>query len=105
MLYDAENKTEIIVKDTDELIRLIDNGYSKARKLNDKIKLTDILWNFGIDEREEINTMQLSDRRTEQIIELYLFFRNSPERAFDPIPKIWFDSVIMLNNIFQVRLF
>ena len=48
--------------------------------------------------------MQIVDKRTSDILKIYEFYKNSPDRAFDPIPKIWFESVQILNKI-QPRLF
>ena len=48
--------------------------------------------------------MQIMDKRTSDILKLYEFYKNSPEKAFEPIPSIWFESVIILNKI-QPKLF
>jgi len=70
---------------------------------NDKeLKLDDALFNFCFE--DEIDTAQLSDRRTEDIIMNYQFYKNVPHIPFDN--QIWFESVIMLNKIFEPqRLF
>jgi len=54
-------------------------------------------------EEQGIEGMQLMDNRTAQIIESYLFYKSSPQSAFDN--RAWFESVIMLNAILEVRLF
>lgn len=48
--------------------------------------------------------MQIVDKRTSDILKLYEFYKNSPEKAFDPIPYIWFESVIILRKT-ELRLF
>lgn len=48
--------------------------------------------------------MQIIDKRTIDILKTYEFYKNSPEKAFDPIPAIWFEAVVILNRL-TPRLF
>ncbi len=69
----------------------------------EKAKLDDALFNFCIGESEEINNIQLMDKRSEDILMNYEFYKNAPNLAFNN--QVWFESVIMLNKILQVKLF
>lgn len=77
----------------------------KALPSDHKKKLEQALWECGIEKDGDIGTAQLLDHRTIDIIKNYLAFQKDPMRPFnDDPPKIWFESVIDLQNIFQQRL-
>lgn len=85
-----------------ELLELIDRTYTQMksledRKLVDRIELKHVLDNIGLD-----NTMQLSDKRTLQILKEYEFYKQAPHLGFDN--QAWFESVVLLNKI-QPRMF
>jgi len=71
---------------------------------DDKVELKQAFNKLSIWEGEEIEPMQIMDKRTSDILRLYEFYKNSPEKAFEDVPHIWFESVIILNKI-QPRLF
>ena len=54
-------------------------------------------------EEQDIPTTQLLDHRTAQILEDYLFYRSAPHLGMDN--RVWKESVIILNHIFEQRLF
>ena len=58
----------------------------------------DICWKYGIG--EDIDSFQLTDDRTMQLIETFQFYMNSPKDAFENLTKIWWDSYITINNIY-----
>jgi len=102
-IFDGMNRTYLNVKDSDELVELIDKKYSELKEIKKNPDLyEDVLWNFGIGEDEKINTVQLCDNRTLFLIKNYLFYRNNPSQAFNN--KAWFDSVIQLNSIYNVQI-
>jgi hypothetical protein len=71
---------------------------------DDKVELKQVFNKLNIWEGEEIEPMQIVDKRTFDILNLYEFYKNSPDRAFDNPPQLWFDSVVILNKT-QPRLF
>lgn len=93
------------INSSDELIELLDK---KMGELPDdhKKKLEQALFDLCIGDKEEINTAQISDERTIDIIRNYLAFQKDPMRPFnDDPPAIWFEAVLILQNIFQQRIF
>lgn len=53
---------------------------------------------------DEIDTMQLTDDRTIEIIAMYEYYKDDPSRAFLDPPDIWFESVNLLRKT-EPRLF
>ena len=99
-----KKKREIIIKDDDELLDIITDTFTELKAFDEKAEIKHAFNKLGIWEGEEIQPMQICDNRTLQILDTYEFYKNSPDKAFNPIPHIWFDSVIILNKI-QPRLF
>ncbi len=95
-LYDGEYKREVEIKNEDELIELIDERLKKRTKLSKAVKLEDILWNFCIGEQEEIGTIQLFDKRTEQLNELYWIYFRTPDKFNN---KPWYETLGLLNYL------
>jgi len=48
--------------------------------------------------------MQIVDERTFEILQTYSFYKYSPEKAFNPIPQVWFEAYNILTNT-EPRLF
>lgn len=71
---------------------------------DDKVELKQAFNKLSIWEGEEIEPMQILDKRTSDILKIYEFYKNSPDRAFQEIPNIWFESVQILNKL-QPKLF
>jgi hypothetical protein len=65
-------------------------------KMKGKIKITDALWVFNIED-----TMMLADERTMDILQKYDFLQNATHLINNPV---WFESVILLNKL-KPRLF
>ena len=85
------------IKDHKELFEIIEHEQEGLKKVDKK--LHHIIQDLGID------TIQVCDRRTLSILENYLYY-SSP--ATGPAPfdsKLWFESVLMLNNILTPRMF
>ncbi len=51
--------------------------------------LNTAFFNLGINEDE---TAIIADARTLDLINTYSFYKNSPEKAFNPITQIWFEA-------------
>ncbi len=51
--------------------------------------LNTALFSLGISEDE---TACIADHRTLDLINTYFFYKHSPEKAFNPITRIWFDA-------------
>ena len=98
------NKEDRIINNDDELIDLIYVTYEELKRLDKKAELKHAFNQLDIWENEDIQPMQIMDKRTMDIISTYQFYQNSPEKAFNPIPNIWFESVIILNRL-KPRLF
>lgn len=75
----------------DDLILAVDEEHTERKKLNNKIKIIDTLWAFGLNE----NTIALADRRTIKLIQMYEFYKYSPHLM--PY-KIFFDTVGILRG-------
>ena len=94
----------------DELVDSVFDEYQSRLKLNKKdVKITDVLWFFGItDNKGNGNTMCLADVRTIDILGKYDFLQASP--CIDEMIKnlvntnIWFEAVKILSKI-KPRLF
>lgn len=49
---------------------------------------------------DEIDTAQLTDNRTMDVLSMYEYYKNDPSKAFgDDPPHIWFESVNLLRKI------
>ena len=73
------------------------------KKTAEAILYEDILWNFGIQDDEDVTPINLIDRRTEALIEDYLYYKNNPTANRES--RIWKESFILLDKVLQVRLF
>jgi hypothetical protein len=61
--------------------------------------LNTALFNLGI-----TDSACIADVRTMDLINTYTFYKNSPEKAFDPLTQIWFDAYNILTKT-EPRLF
>jgi len=83
---------------------LISNKFIELKQLNEKTELKHAFSNLDIVEGEQVEPMQIVDKRTFEILQTYEFYKNSPEKAFDPIPQVWFDIYSELSRQ-EPRLF
>ena len=101
----GRNETIIIVNTLDELIDLFNEEEQSPDStivLKDGKTKKKKTWQI-LDELR-VTGLQMIDRRTEMILEEYLFYQKAPHQApYDS--KIWKKSVIMLNNAIQTGLF
>lgn len=94
------------INNDDELLDLITETYLELKELSKdgKVEIKQAFNKLSIWEGEDIQPMQIVDRRTSDILKTYSFYKHSPEKAFEPIPQIWFDSYIILNKL-EPRMF
>jgi hypothetical protein len=97
---DTEKRETILVKNSDELIEIVDKRFSERKELSENVKPKDILWAFVIGSKEDINAVQLFDERTEQIYDNYWFYMANPALINN---SAWFQAVKRLNRIYQRR--
>ena len=92
------------MQDDDELLDIISETYDYLKLKDDKAEIKHAFNKLGIWEGEEIQPMQICDKRTADILKTYEFYKSSPEKAFPYLTSIWYESVIILNQL-QPRLF
>lgn len=87
----------------DELVDSVFDEYQSRLKLNKKdVKITDVLWFFGItDNKGNGDTMCLADERTLDILKKYDFLQADPSKINN---SAWFEAVVLLGKI-KPRLF
>ena len=103
-VYIVKDRKKVQVDNDDDLINIIGETYLQLKELTDKAELKQALNKLGIWEGEETEPMQIIDGRTSDILSAYQFFKYSPEKAFDPIPQIWFESYNILSKL-EPRMF
>ena len=98
-IFDGFDRKYIEIKNSDELIELVDRTYSRVRESKKHPDLyEDVLWRLTIGEDEKTGTMQLFDKRTFFLIKNYIYYLNNPSSGFNC--KAWFESVSILNLIY-----
>lgn len=98
-----DRNKEIVLKNSEELVNLVDSKMSERLKITKSIGLKDILWELGISPEEEINAVQLGDARTDRLIESYLFYKNSPDKGYNN--KVWWEAVKVMNSTMEKKIF
>lgn len=99
-----KDKKEFIINNDDELIKLIEETTEElkaAETKDNKIELKHVLNKLDISIKEEINPIQIADRRTLQILDEYEIYKNAPYLINN---VVWRDSVKILNKL-QPKLF
>ena len=97
-----QGKETRLFETLDELIDSIYDEYQSRIKLKKDVKLTDVLWYFGIVDNKGIGeTMILCDERTMDILKKYDFLQANPSKINN---LAWFESVSILNKL-KPRLF
>lgn len=93
-----QGKETRIFETLDELINNVFDEYQSRAERNKKttIKITDVLWYFGIED-----PMCLCDERTMDILKKYDFLQADPSRINC---LAWFEAVSILNKM-KPRLF
>ena len=98
-LFNPDNKEDILINDE---IRLYDFITDKLKKeVTEKIKIIEVLSKYGIHKDEEVNTVQLIDNRTMNIIMMFDKYRSAKHLIRN---KILDDSFFILERL-QPRLF
>ena len=83
---------------------MISNKFIELKRLNEKAELKHAFNNLDIVEGEQVEPMQIVDERTFEILQTYSFYKYSPEKAFSPIPQVWFEAYNILTKT-EPRLF
>ncbi|MBK7380750.1 MAG: hypothetical protein IPJ03_17470 [Ignavibacteriales bacterium] len=97
--YKRETHT---VKGQGELYDLIEKVFIEKKEIKKDVKLEQVLDSMLF--FDEIDTAQLTDERTSEIISMYEYYKDDPSRAFIDPPDIWFESVNLLRKT-EPRLF
>lgn len=97
MFYKRESH---IVNNQEELYDLIELVYKEKKEVKKDVKLEQVLDSMLF--FDEIDTVQLSDERTSELISMYEFYKNNPSIASES--DIWFESVNLLRKT-EPRLF
>lgn len=97
--YKRENH---IVKDQEGLYDLIEKVFIEKKEIKKDVKLEQVLDSMLF--FDEIDTAQLTDERTSEILSMYEYYKDDPSRAFQDPPDIWFESVNLLRKT-EPRLF
>ena len=92
------------INDDDEFLTLITDTYDYLQSIDEKAELKQAFNKLNIWKGEEIQPMQICDRRTLELLSAYEFYKYSPEKAFPLDYQVWFDAYILLNK-YQPRLF
>jgi hypothetical protein len=83
---------------------LLDSEIEKLQKVKGATLvncLNTALGTLGINEDD---SACIADVRTMDLINTYTFYKNSPEKAFNPLTQIWFDAYNILTKT-EPRLF
>ena len=104
-LYDATNNKHLTISSDEELVDLISNKIAEPIK-GERKGLNDILWELGIGELEEVNSVQIMCKRSKALIEQYQYFSTNVSLPYGADPLfIWYEAVLIMQKIFNVRVF
>ena len=87
------DKTEIELKDDNDLMDLLFDIYSELKKTVKDVQLIHAISKIFVG-RETLDTMQFADQRVLQLIKLYKRTRNAPHTITTYIEMIVFDLLI-----------
>ena len=90
----------ITVNSCDELTELVSEVLEELLSMTKKAKVTDAIFKFG----DSFDNIQLLDRRTEQFLETYSFYKNNPHKAFNHVSEAWFQAYNIIDN-YQPSIF